>query len=92
MKIHGVPYRSLVPEKLDGLLVAGRCISATHAGAAAGKSMGNCMATGHAAGVAGAMCAKANRLPRELNVAGLQAALREDGVNFEVGDRDQRSL
>ena len=92
MKIHGVPYRSMVPEKLDGLLVAGRCICATHAGAAAGKSMGNCMATGHAAGVAGAMCAKANRLPRELNVAGLQAALREDGVNFEVGDRDQRSL
>jgi hypothetical protein len=50
MKTHDVPYRALVPEKLDGLLVAGRCISTTHVAAAAAKSMGNCMATGHAAG------------------------------------------
>ncbi len=92
MKIHDVPYRAIVPEKLDGLLVAGRCISATHAGAAAGKSMGNCMATGHAAGVAGAMCAKQNCAPRELKVAKLQEALRADGVGFSVEDRDQRSL
>ena len=92
MKIHDVPYRAIVPEKLDGLLVAGRCISATHAGAAAGKSMGNCMATGHAAGVAGAMCAKQNCLPRELKVAELQEALRADGVAFGVEDREQRTL
>ena len=57
MKIHDVPYRAIMPEKMDGLLMAGRCISATHLGAAAGKSMGNCMATGHAAGVAAAMSA-----------------------------------
>ncbi|MCX6905590.1 MAG: FAD-dependent oxidoreductase, partial [Verrucomicrobia bacterium] len=92
MKIHDVPYRAIVPEKLDGLLMAGRCISATHAGAAAGKSMGNCMATGHAAGVAGAICAKKNCLPRELKVAELQEALRADGVAFGVEDREQRTL
>ncbi|MHC4253494.1 MAG: FAD-dependent oxidoreductase, partial [Planctomycetota bacterium] len=46
MPIHDVPYRALLPEKLDGLLVAGRCISATHVAASAGKSMGNCVATG----------------------------------------------
>ena len=58
MKIHDVPYRAILPEKLDGLLMAGRCISATHVAAAAGKSMGNCMATGHAAGAAAAMLAR----------------------------------
>ncbi len=42
MKIHDVPYRALVPETLDGLLMAGRCLSATHVAAAVGKSMGNC--------------------------------------------------
>ncbi|GAG08357.1 unnamed protein product, partial [marine sediment metagenome] len=52
MKIHDVPYRALVPENTDGLLAAGRCISASHVAASAGKSMGNCMATGHAAGLA----------------------------------------
>lgn len=92
MQIHDVPYRAIVPEKLDGLLVAGRCISATHAGAAAGKSMGNCMATGHAAGVAGAMSASKNQPPRELNVAEIQQALRADGVELAAKDRTQTWL
>ena len=92
MQVHDVPYRAILPEKLDGLLTAGRCISATHAGAAAGKSMGNCMATGHAAGVAGAICAKQHCLPREVRVAELQAALRSDGVNLNVVEREQENL
>ena len=92
MQIHDVPYRAILPEKLDGLLTAGRCISATHAGAAAGKSMGNCMATGHAAGVAGAMCAAKNCPPRELKVAELQTALHSDGVSFDLKEREQKGL
>jgi len=92
MKVHDVPYRSILPAKLDGLLVAGRCISATHMGAAAGKSMGNCMATGHAAGVAAAMSAKAARMPRELNIKAIQDRLRADGVSFDPVDRDQKML
>ncbi len=92
MKIHDVPYRAILPEKIDGLLMAGRCISATHVAAAAGKSMGNCMATGHAAGLAAALSARRNCLPRELKVTELQDALRADGVNFQVEDRDQRIL
>lgn len=92
MKIHDVPYRAIVPEKLDGLLMAGRCISATHLGAAAGKSMGNCMATGHAAGLAAAMCAKQGIPPRELKVHELQDRLRADGVSFDVPDREQTGL
>ncbi|MEK7674533.1 MAG: FAD-dependent oxidoreductase [Verrucomicrobiota bacterium] len=92
MQIHDVPYRAIVPEKLDGLLMAGRCISATHAGAAAGKSMGNCMATGHAAGVAGAMCARKKCQPRELKAMELQKALRADGVDLAAKDREQTWL
>jgi succinate dehydrogenase/fumarate reductase flavoprotein subunit len=92
MLIHDVPYRAIVPEKIDGLLMAGRCISTTHAGAAAGKSMGNCMATGHAAGVAAAICAKKSLMPREINVGELQAALRLDGVNLDVKERGQKTL
>ena len=92
MKVHDVPYRCLLPEKLDGLLVAGRCMSASHTAAAAGKSMGNCMALGHAAGVAAAMASKAALQPRELKVAGLRDRLRADGVNFDVEDREQKNL
>jgi ribulose 1,5-bisphosphate synthetase/thiazole synthase len=92
MKVHDVPYRAILPEKLEGLLVGGRCISATHFGAAAGKSMGNCMATGHAAGLAAAMAAKKGIVPRELKVQELQERLRADGVSFDVEDREQKDL
>jgi hypothetical protein len=89
MKIHDVPYRAILPETTDGLLMAGRCISATHAGASAGKSMGNCMATGHAAGLAAAIAARRDVQPRDLDVAELQDALRQDGVNLERGGDPQ---
>ncbi len=92
MKIHDVPYRAILPEKLDGLLMAGRCISATHVAASAGKSMGNCVATGHAAGLAAAMSAKKGRLPRELKVSQLQDALRADGVDLTRGGDEQEEL
>jgi ribulose 1,5-bisphosphate synthetase/thiazole synthase len=92
MKIHDVPYRALLPEKVDGLLVGGRCISTTHVGAGAGKAMGNCMATGHAAGVAAALSARKGIMPRELKISEVQARLRADGVDLEVKDRDQKNL
>lgn len=92
MKIHDVPYRALVPEKVDGLVAAGRCISATHVAASAGKSMGNCMATGHAAGLAAALAVSRKLQPRELSVAMLQEALRADGVSFNRSGDTQEGL
>ena len=94
MKVHDVPYRCLLPEKVEGLLVAGRCMSATHAAASAGKSMGNCMATGHAAGLAAALSVRRGCLPRDLPVRGLQDALVADGVDLShsAADVAQSSL
>jgi hypothetical protein len=91
MKIHQVPYRALVPEKIDGLLAAGRCISATHAALSAGKSMGNCFATGHAAGVAAALSSKLRKTPRELDVKKIQEVLKNDGVDLTRGGETQDS-
>jgi hypothetical protein len=92
MKIHDVPYRSLLPEKMEGLLVAGRCISASHVAASAGKSMGNCMATGHAAGLAAALAVQSRVLPRDVKVARIQEALRADGVDLAMGGRTQENV
>jgi succinate dehydrogenase/fumarate reductase flavoprotein subunit len=92
MKVHDVPYRAIMPETLDGLLMAGRCISATHVAASAGKSMGNCMATGHAAGVAAALSVQQGCLPRELPVNALQRALQADGVDLTRGGDAQHHL
>jgi hypothetical protein len=85
MKVHDVPYRCILPEKIDGLLAAGRCLSTTHIAHSAGKSMGNCMATGHAAGLAAAMSAQKGIVPRQVDVKKLQEALAEDGVDLSRG-------
>ncbi|MHC4331085.1 MAG: FAD-dependent oxidoreductase [Planctomycetota bacterium] len=92
MMVHDVPYRAILPEKVDGLLTAGRCISATHVAMAAGKSMGNCTATGHAAGLAAAMSARKGIMPRELKVAQLQDALRKDEVDLNAGGKVQENV
>jgi ribulose 1,5-bisphosphate synthetase/thiazole synthase len=92
MKIHDIPYRAILPEKLDGLLMAGRCISATHVAASAGKSMGNCVATGHAAGLAAALSVQRGCLPRDLKVDLLQQALRADNVDLTRGGDSQDKL
>ena len=92
MRVHDVPYRSILPVEVDGLLTAGRSISATHVAMAAGKSMGNCVATGHAAGLAAAMSAKKGITPRELKVAELQNALRKDEVDLTMGGKIQENV
>jgi hypothetical protein len=74
------PYRSLLPRRVDNLLVAGRCGSATFLGHAAGKSMGNMMELGQAAGVAAALCSRENVTPRDLDLSVLQSFLRGMGV------------
>ncbi len=81
---YDIPYRCLVPQKIDGLLCAGRNISATHLALASVRVMGPAMCLGEAAGKAAALCVKEGVQPRALNVQKLQKALREEGVYFRV--------
>jgi hypothetical protein len=83
--LHGysLPYRILLPKKVNSLLVAGRCISVTHMGDHWTRPMPVCMTTGHAAGAAAALAAKSSRQPRELEIVELQAVLRKQQVNLE---------
>ena len=75
-----IPYRCLLPQSAEGLLVVGRCLSADHDAHASVRSMGQCMAMGQAAGMAAALCAQGGALPRVLDVSALQARLREIGA------------
>lgn len=73
---YGIPYRALVPQAVENLLVAGRCISATSVAAASLRVMPPAMATGQAAGTAAALCVKSGVSPRDLDVSTLIGALR----------------
>lgn len=77
---YGVPYRSLVPQKIDNLLIAGRCVSADSTAAGAIRVMPPCMAMGQAAGTAAAMAVKNGFTPRTLDAQKLREVLKENGV------------
>ncbi|MGQ9731563.1 MAG: FAD-dependent oxidoreductase [Candidatus Zipacnadales bacterium] len=75
-----IPYRALVPQTLNGLLVSGRCISADYQAMGAMRVMAPCMAIGEAAGTAAAMAAAAEIQPRAVNVMLLREKLRAKGA------------
>ena len=77
---YDIPYRSLVPQEADNLLVAGRCISGTFEAQAAFRVMGTCMAMGQAAGTAAAICTKRGIACSALDSAELRRTLGSDGA------------
>jgi hypothetical protein len=77
---YDIPYRCLLPIKVDNVLVAGRCFSASHEALASARMMPSCMAMGEAAGTAAALAASKNLSPRNVNIRTLQEVLRQQGV------------
>jgi glycine/D-amino acid oxidase-like deaminating enzyme len=79
---YDIPYRALIPLETEGLLVAGRCFSATHDAHASCRSMAQMMALGQAAGTAAALAVQRDTLPHALAVPALQDRLLQMGARF----------
>lgn len=77
---YDIPYGSLIPQKVNNLIVAGRCISATHEAMSAIRVMAPCMAMGEAAGRAAKMAVRNSISPSEIDVAALQRELLSKGA------------
>jgi hypothetical protein len=75
-----LPYRMLVPEKSQNLLVAGRCASMSHGGQSAARVSGACFAMGQAAGTAAHLALKNATAVRDVQAESLQQALEGDGA------------
>ncbi|MBZ0102031.1 MAG: FAD-dependent oxidoreductase [Thermoanaerobaculia bacterium] len=75
-----LPYRMLIPQEVDNLLVAGRCASMTHEGQSAARVSGACFVMGEAAGTAAHLALAASQNPADIVVNDLQAALEKNGV------------
>ena len=80
---YGIPYRCLLPKKVDNLLVAGRPISVDPVAFSSTRVSPTSMALGQAAGIAAALAAKKRVSPRALKVADIQKALRDQGANID---------
>ncbi len=75
-----IPYRACVPEKIDGLLLAGRNISGTHKAHSNFRVMGICLGIGQGVGIAAALAAQQGLQPRDVDVKEVQKQLQAVGV------------
>jgi hypothetical protein len=75
-----IPYRCMVPLRVENLLVAGRSISATRQAMASIRIMPICSAIGEAAGTAAALSASDGKAPRDLDPGLLRETLKSQGV------------
>jgi glycine/D-amino acid oxidase-like deaminating enzyme len=77
---YAIPYRALLPLKVDGLLVAGRPISTTHEAHSATRIQAVSAATGQAAGTAAVLALEADVSPRQVDTDLLRDLLRREGA------------
>jgi ribulose 1,5-bisphosphate synthetase/thiazole synthase len=77
-----IPYRVLLPRGIEGLLVAGRCLSCTHEALAAVRTMPSMMAVGQAAGTAAALAVQGGVTPRQVEISALHRVLAAQGANL----------
>jgi hypothetical protein len=78
-----LPYGCLVPEKIDGLLVAGRCFSSDQVANNLFNVIPHCVVMGQAAGTAAALAVKNQVQPRRVDIKTLQKRLIDQGMNLQ---------
>jgi glycine/D-amino acid oxidase-like deaminating enzyme len=81
-KAYDIPLRTLLPDGVDGLTVAGKCISGTHEAQASYRAMPICVATGQAAGVCAALAAMARKSPHTVPARSVQEELLRQGADL----------
>ena len=73
-----VPYGCFVPQRGEGLLFAGRCLSAEHEAVASARVTAQCFAYGHAVGHAATIAIRERISLRQINGADLRSVLNRD--------------
>ena len=79
-EFYQIPYRSLLPKEYDNLLVAGRCLSATHEAHSAVRILPICACLGEAAGTAIALAKETNTDAHSVDVKVLREHLAQKGA------------
>ncbi|MCK1509366.1 FAD-dependent oxidoreductase [Bradyrhizobium sp. 18] len=77
-----IPYGCFVPGRGEGVLVAGRCLSAEHQAVASARVTAQCFSYGHAIGLAAAIAIRENVMPRAIDGRDVRAALNADGARI----------
>jgi FAD dependent oxidoreductase len=81
---YDIPFRSLIPKKIDGLVMTGRNISAAHEAHGSMRVQGTAFAIGHASGVVAAVAAMDGVAPRHVDIRKVQDVLISQHANLEL--------
>jgi len=79
---YDIPLGCLLSQRVDGLVVAGRCMSGTHEAQSSYRVMPIAMATGQAAGVCAALAARSGKAPRDVPIGEVQRELARPGADI----------
>jgi len=78
-----VPYSALLPERGEGLVIAGRCLAAEHEALASARVTAQCFSYGHAAGLAAATAVERGAALRSIAGEELRSLLNGDGARLD---------
>jgi hypothetical protein len=82
-RYYQIPYRCILPKKIDNLLVAGRSISGDKIAHVSFRNMSCCVSTGQAAGTAAAVSIKDDVPTSTVDVGKVQEALKKQNVRYQ---------
>lgn len=77
-----IPLRSLIPDNIDNVIIAGRPVSSTHEAHSAVRVMPICSNMGEAAGIAASICVKNNIAPSGIDIDALHEKLSDAGAIY----------
>ncbi|HRE82943.1 MAG TPA: FAD-dependent oxidoreductase [Opitutaceae bacterium] len=83
VRAYTLPLRCLIARDVDGLMMAGKCLSATHEAVASTRVVPICQGQGQAAGTAAALAVKKGVSVRKVSISELQDTLVSQGA--EIG-------
>jgi len=78
-----IPYRAMIPQDVENLLVAGRAIGGDRVAHAATRNMACCAVAGQGAGIAAALSVRSGCALRDIDIGALQAELQRQGVRID---------
>lgn len=84
-----IPYRCLLPRKVDGLIIAGRCISSDQVAFESWRAMSHILAIGEGAGTAAAISVSDQVSPRQVDIAKVRSQLIAQGAEIGQGRTNQ---
>jgi hypothetical protein len=81
--VYEVPLNCFIPKNGEGIIAAGRCLSAEHEAVASARVTAQCFSYGHAVGHAASISIKENMLLRDIKGENVREILNKEGARLD---------